>query len=410
LTGAAAPRRVLVTADAVGGVWTHAVGLARGLEGRGVEVLLAVLGPAPDAARRADAAGLRVEATGLGLEWRDRAGPLARDARRALLALERRFRPDVVHANGFREAAAGFAAPVLVGAHSCVRTWWRACRGGDPPAGEWGPYERGVREGLAAAGLLVAPTAAFLAAFREAWGASTLPPARAVPNGLDPDDAPAAPKRPFVLAAGRLWDEAKGVATLAEAAPGLPWPVLVAGDGPGPAGEGVRRLGRLPSAELRALMAGAAVFAAPARYEPFGLAALEAAAAGCALVLGDVPTLRELWDGAARFVPPGDPGALRRALLDLIGDEGERTRLGALARERARTFTQERMVEGYLGAYAELLNERALTPTLSLCEGEGARGDARTAGFAPSPSARRREALPRGAGVRAAPGPPEAAA
>jgi glycosyltransferase involved in cell wall biosynthesis len=353
LTGAAAPRRVLVTADAVGGVWTHAVGLARGLEGRGVEVLLAVLGPAPDAARRADAAGLRVEATGLGLEWRDRAGPLARDARRALLALERRFRPDVVHANGFREAAAGFAAPVLVGAHSCVRTWWRACRGGDPPAGEWGPYERGVREGLAAAGLLVAPTAAFLAAFREAWGASTLPPARAVPNGLDPDDVPAAPKRPFVLAAGRLWDEAKGVATLAEAAAGLPWPVLVA---------------------------------------------------------GDMPTLRELWDGAARFVPPGDPGALRRALLDLIGDEGERTRLGALARERARTFTQERMVEGYLGAYAELLNERALTPTLSLCEGEGARGDARTAGFAPSPSARRREALPRGAGVRAAPGPPEAAA
>jgi glycogen synthase len=405
---AAAPRRVLVTADAVGGVWTHAVGLARGLEGRGVEVLLAVLGPAPDAARRADAAGLRVEATGLGLEWRDRAGPLARDARRALLALERRFRPDVVHANGFREAAAGFAAPVLVGAHSCVRTWWRACRGGDPPAAEWGAYERGAREGLAAAGLLVAPTAAFLAAFREAWGASTLPPARVVPNGLDLEKVAPASKRSFVLAAGRLWDEAKGVATLAEAAAGLPWPVLVAGDGP--AGEGVRHLGRLPSAELRALMAGAAVFAAPARYEPFGLAALEAAAAGCALVLGDVPTLRELWDGAARFVPPGDPGALRRALLDLIGDEGERTRLGALARERARTFTQERMVEGYLGAYAELLNGRALTPTLSLCEGEGARGDARTAGFAPSPSARRREALPRGAGVRAAPGPPEAAA
>ena len=366
------PRRVLVTADAVGGVWTHALELARGLGERDVEVLLAVLGPAPDEGRRAEAAGvpgLRVEATGLPLEWQDRAGPLPCEARRTLLALERGFRPDLVHANGYREAAAGFAAPVLVGAHSCVRTWWRACRGGEPPADEWGAYERGVREGLAAAGLLVAPTQAFLEEFRGAWG--RLPPApRVVPNGLDLPPAPAIPKRPFVLAAGRLWDEAKGVAALAEAAPGLPWPVLVAGDGP--SGEGVRHLGRLPPAELRALMAEAAVFAAPARYEPFGLAILEAAASGCALVLGDVPTLRELWGGAARFVSRNEPGALAGALLGLTGDEAERERLGAAAREQARAFARGRMVEGYLEVYAELVGGGVLAPSPAIA-GEGAR-------------------------------------
>jgi glycosyltransferase involved in cell wall biosynthesis len=211
-----------------------------------------------------------------------------------------------------------------------------------------------VREGLAAAGLLVAPTRAFLDDFRDAWG--RLPPARVVPNGLDLTP-PNVPKRPFVLAAGRLWDEAKGVATLAEAVRHLPWPVLVAGDG-GPAGEGVRHLGRLQPAELRALMAEAAVFAAPARYEPFGLAVLEAAASGCALVLGDIPTLRELWGGggAARFVSQNEPGggALAAALLDLAGDGAGRERLGAAARERARALTRGRMVEGYLAAYADL--------------------------------------------------------
>jgi glycosyltransferase involved in cell wall biosynthesis len=274
----------------------------------------------------------------------------------------------VAHVNGYREAAAGFAAPVLVGAHSCVRTWWRACRGGDPPA-EWDAYAEGVREGLAAAGVLVAPTRAFLDDFRDAWG--RLPLTRLVPNGLDlpPSNVP---KRPFVLAAGRLWDEAKGVATLAEAARHLPWPVLVAGDGP--AGEGLHHLGRLPPAELRALMAEAAVFAAPARYEPFGLAVLEAAASGCALVLGDIPSLRELWGGAARFVSRNEPDALRlrRALLDLIGNEAARERLGAAARERARAFTRDRMVEGYLEVYAGLLGKGVVTPSPAIA-GEGAR-------------------------------------
>lgn len=351
------PRRVLMTADAVGGVWTHALELCRGLAAREVEILLAVLGPAPDEARRAEAAavpGLRLAVADLPLEWQDRAGPLGREARRVLLALEAGFGPDVVHANGgYREAAAGFAAPVLVGAHSCVRTWWRACRGGDPPAAGWDAYGRGVRGGLAAAGGLVAPTAAFLGDLRAAWG--RLPPARVVPNGLDLA-APVVAKRPFVLAAGRLWDEAKGVATLAEAAPRLPWPVLVAGDAPpGGAGEGLRHLGRLPPADLRALMAEAAVFAAPARYEPFGLAVLEAAASGCALVLGDIPTLRALWDGAARLVPPGDADALAAALLGLAGNAGERARMGAAARERASALTRARMVEGHLAAHADLL-------------------------------------------------------
>lgn len=346
-----------MTADAVGGVWTYALELARGLAAQGTEILLAVIGPEPEISQRAEAAtidGLSLATTGLELEWRDRAGPLTPGQARVLLALEQEFRPDLVHCNGFREAAAGFAAPVLVVAHSCVATWWRACRGEDMPS-EWAAYARGVRAGLAAADAVVTPTKAFLWDFSEAWG--PLRSAQVVHNGLDPTPLAATGRQGVILAAGRLWDEAKNVEALTAAAPALPWPVHVAGEPPRDSRERcVRYLGRLPRDELRRRMAEAAIFAAPARYEPFGLAILEAAAAGCALVLGRQASLVELWDGAARFVPAGDPGALRETLLDLIANPGELARLGVGARRRAAEFGRGRMVEGYRARYAELLH------------------------------------------------------
>ena len=354
------PRRVLMTTDAVGGVWTYSLELARGLSKAGVEVMLVVVGPAPSEAQRAEAIavpGLVLVVPGLELEWQDRAGPLGTSARQRLLGLARAFRPDLVHCNGYREAAAGFRAPVVLAAHSCVRTWWRACRAEDLPP-DWSAYAEGVRSGLAAAATLVAPSEAFLAEFRAAWDPVQRP--RVVRNGLDVDSHPGVKRREAILAAGRLWDEAKNVSALAAIAPDLPWPVQLAGELP-PEGVGgpVEWLGRLDRAELLQAMGEASIFVAPVRYEPFGLAILEAASAGCALVLGNVPSLVELWGDAARFVPPLDGQALRRALLDLIGDREALQRAQAAARHRARAFRRQRMVGEYLALYAEVLPQGA---------------------------------------------------
>src|SRR5439155_1168938 len=73
-------------------------------------------------------------------------------------------------------------------------------------------------------------------------------------------------------------------------------------------------VGQIGSLALRRLYAEASIYAWPARYEPFGLSVLEAALSGCALVLGDIPSLRELWEGAAWFVPADDDGALAAAI------------------------------------------------------------------------------------------------
>jgi glycosyltransferase involved in cell wall biosynthesis len=99
-------------------------------------------------------------------------------------------------------------------------------------------------------------------------------------------------------------------------------------------------------------MARAAVYALPARYEPFGLSALEAGLAGCALVLGDVPSLREVWGDAALFVAPDDPRQLADAFRTLAADDEYRAALGNRARARALAYTPERMAAGYLDAYA----------------------------------------------------------
>jgi glycosyltransferase involved in cell wall biosynthesis len=356
-----------MTADAVGGVWAYALELARALAAHGAEVHVATMGPRPGAARRAEAAaaGVRLHESDWALEWADDPWDDVDRAGEWLLALERRLAPDVVHLNGYAHGALPWRAPALVAAHSCVCSWWRAVRGEDaPPA--WDRYRDRVARGLAGAGAVVAPTRAMAGALAGHYGGRVTAlggaaPARVVPNGRRAGAYPPGPKEPLVLTAGRLWDEAKNVRAVAAAAGGHAWPAYVAGDGAPPAGAGggwragggrVRWLGALAPAELAAWMARAAAYALPARYEPFGLSALEAGLAGCALVLGDVPSLREVWGDAALFVAPDAPAQLACALRTFDADPGYRAELGARARARALTYTPERMALGYLDAYA----------------------------------------------------------
>jgi glycogen synthase len=355
----ARPRRVLMTADAVGGVWHYALELARGLAGSDIEVVLAVLGPAPAPEQALAAAaidGLTLVHGGVALEWMPGAGRDLDTAGSWLLDLEKTFAPDLIHLNGFAHATLSWRVPTVVVAHSCVLTWWRAVHDEDAPA-DWADYRRRTRAGLRAADLVVAPTRAFLEQVQALYG--PLRRTRCIWNGCGPFEAPATAKEPLIFAAGRVWDKGKNLQALAATAHRLAWPLAVAGAGAPQQGNGDRApwLGPLSAEAIRRWYARAAVFVLPARYEPFGLAALEAAMARCALVLGDIPTLRELWDGAALFVPPDDPDELVSALNALAEDPKLRSLLGDLARSRAEGYSAARMTAGYLDAYAGLLAE-----------------------------------------------------
>jgi glycosyltransferase involved in cell wall biosynthesis len=187
--------------------------------------------------------------------------------------------------------------------------------------------------------------------------------ARVIHNGIDfADPISLGPTRrlPIAVAAGRMWDEAKDLHTLAQAAAGLQWNVYVAGelispDGRGEAADSMHCLGRLPSDDMRRWLSRACVFVHPARYEPFGLAVLEAARCGCALVLSDIPALKELWDGAAMFVPAGNPRALRDALREVLANSAMCQKLASQAHTRAAQFSAQHMARQYVEAYRELL-------------------------------------------------------
>ena len=355
----AGPGRVLMTTDTVGGIWSYALDLATGLAEVGARTVLATMGPAPSGAQRADAAavpGLILEVSSFRLEWMPDAEAGVRRAGDWLLQLERVHAPDLVHLNGYAHAALSWRAPRIVVAHSCVRSWWRAVRGRQPPQ-PWDAYACTVASGLAAADLVIAPTAAHLREIEAIYGRR--PGARVIHNGVDANLYRCEPKRDLIFSAGRVWDEAKNVRALDAVAPRLAWPVILAGDWRPPEGGGeppsqLLCLNVLERAQVRDWLASASIYASPARYEPFGLSALEAALSGCALVLGDIPTLRELWSDAALFVPPDDHDALRAALADLIERPALRDCYARAARARGLGYSLARMTEAYLDAYALL--------------------------------------------------------
>jgi glycosyltransferase involved in cell wall biosynthesis len=111
----------------------------------------------------------------------------------------------------------------------------------------------------------------------------------------------------------------------------------------------------LSTKELSSWYSRASIYALPARYEPFGLSVLEAALSGCALVLGDIPSLREIWGDAAIFVPPDDRDAIASAINTLITDSFQRHQLAEMARMRALEFTPQRMAARYLKTYQDLI-------------------------------------------------------
>ncbi|XXX74560.1 glycosyltransferase family 4 protein [Sorangium sp. So ce134] len=360
-----APGSLLMTADTVGGVFSYALELARALAERGVRTSLAAMGgplsgPQREAAGRVP--GLAVFESSFRLEWMDDPWNDVARAGDWLLEIEERVRPDVIHLNGYAHGALGFRAPKLVVAHSCVLSWWAAVLGGEAPP-EYDRYRREVARGLAAASAVVAPTQAMLDALVRHHGAlAPLACARAavIPNAADPDRFAPGPKDDVILAVGRLWDQAKNIAALGEVAPRLPWPIQVAGSDVHPGGgsrplPSLEHLGVLSPSGVAAALARASIYAHPARYEPFGLSVLEAALSGCALVLGDIPSLREVWRDAALYVDPGDTEALRRALQALIDDPGRRREMASRARARAFDFSPRRMARRYLHLYGELL-------------------------------------------------------
>jgi glycogen synthase len=200
----------------------------------------------------------------------------------------------------------------------------------------------------------------------------TLRSASVIHNGRAPAlFNPYISKQETTVTLGRLWDSGKNVSLLLKRE--MPGSVSIVGCDRHPdlqnhsfVAETIRpNISLEPHQDERQItqtLARAKIYAATSQYEPFGLAPVEAALSRCAIVANDIPSFRELWEGAAIFFRNNDPDSLAETLERVQRDRALRLSQGNMALRRARQFyTADRMVAGYKDLYQKLAPAEALS-------------------------------------------------
>jgi glycogen synthase len=224
-----------------------------------------------------------------------------------------------------------------------------------------------VVKGLQGADSVVTPSRWMLGALEQHYG--NVPQGLVIYNGRNPGlFNPHVSKDDLVLAVGRVWDKGKNVSLLMDHSHNVP--VWIAGTEEHPEtgvrtnadrGRGVRFLGKLGQAALQQVFSRASMYAATSQYEPFGLAPVEAAFSRCAMVVNDIPSLRELWGETVCYFRRNDAEDLARYIEELQGNRELRMTYANLAYRRARQrFTAERMVNDYVSLYKTLVSAGAV--------------------------------------------------
>lgn len=118
-----------------------------------------------------------------------------------------------------------------------------------------------------------------------------------------------------------------------------------------PLGERVKRVGFVPRHDLLALYAGATIVCLPSLEEGFGLTALEAMAAGTAVLASDNSAMAEVGGDAVVAVPATEPDEWAGAIDSLLVDDERRADLVVAGRTRAAEYTWERTAALTINAY-----------------------------------------------------------
>jgi glycosyltransferase involved in cell wall biosynthesis len=306
--------------------------------------------------------------TAFKLEWMQESAADLESSAEFLLRVITETKPDLLHSNQYCYGALRCDVPKVVVAHSDVVSWWIAVHGQEPKPGGWiDHYRETVTRGVEGADAVVGVTRWMLGRIERHYAHPRL--GLVIYNGRSRDlFLPETPKEEFALSVGRLWDQAKQMNLLSEIS--SPIPLFIAGAEEHPEGRaggakhnalGVKFLGVQQQEEMRELYACAAVYVAASCYEPFGLAALEAALSGCAILVNDIETFREVWGDAALYFERNSAQDLERKLYALQSDKGLREHYSQRVLRRAgERYAADRMVREYLDLYKVLCGSKVL--------------------------------------------------
>lgn len=358
--------KILMTTDAVGGVWHYSIDLAACLLKEKIEVAMVCTGPEPlstqlETVKKLQKKGLAFYHSPYQLEWMDNPWAEVDQADEWIKDIVKAEKPSLLHFNSYAPASLDWVLPVVLVAHSCVASWWQMVKQEALPR-RYERYFKTVQSAFQKSDVVIFPSRGLLESCKELYGPISNP--RVIYNGLaiplaDPLYEISS-KRPVLFSMGRLWDEAKNIVTLLKAAPFIAGEIFIAGskvdNTPSPAN--VRFLGELSRQQILNWLKLSAVYVLPVKYEPFGLSFLEAASCRCALVGGDIPTLREIWGYSMSYAPTDDHVELARICNHLLDHPLESRKKGEEAYQIAKKYTLSRKADHYMIVYGSLTQEQ----------------------------------------------------
>jgi glycogen synthase len=351
--------KVLMTTDNISGIWTYATDLARGLKSMGVTVILVITGNPLTADQKHQLNGIRYYHGVFKQEWMNDPWEDMAAVSKWLMDIYHANRPDLVHLNAYCFGSLPWQVPVMISLHSCKLTWWDAVKKEKPPP-SLDTYYRHVRNGIRAADMVIAPTNSVMKAAEAYYG--PFKNKKVIYNGRSRNAFFTTTKEKIIFTIGRPGEEAKNIKLIMEAAPHIQFPIYIAGEDitwkdktlPG----NVHMEGYLSPAEVASRLARAAIYLLPSRYEPLGYTFLEAALSSCALVGGDIPSLREIWTNAMLYADPDDASHLARIVNRLMKSPGCIEKWGYKASYRAQFFNLDSMLDKYLSIYTLMIQHK----------------------------------------------------
>lgn len=369
----------------VGGIAAHAEGLATAMARAGHEVVVFTLHH-PGAPSDTVVEGVRVLRAHTDLPWIPDHDIVARmaSANHQLVQLAVQlgeWRPDVVHAHDWLAAWAGDTLKTLwtVPLVATIHATERGRHGGHLPPGQPAAINA-IEWWLTYQAAEVICCSAFMR--NEVIDGFELPPDKVhlVPNGVDPaawsPRPPVPPREPLVVAWGRVQYE-KGFQVLTAAMAQLRHRVpgvrcVIAGRGSylpelqlqldlEGVGDLVHLAGFVPDDELRRLLHVAGCAVIPSLYEPFGIVALEAMAAGAPVVAARTGGLAEIVDGtgAALLFEPGNANDLADRIAEILTSPDTAAALCARAADLlSDRYSWDAISAGTVAVYREAISTR----------------------------------------------------
>lgn len=360
--------KILMTTDTVGGVWHYSIDLVSALLEEEIEVLLLAMGPMPSTGQQEEVkkhqkSGLSFFYKPYKLEWMEEPWEEVSQAGSWMKEIVDKEKPDLIHFNNFGQVDLGWEIPVVLVAHSCVVSWWQSVKKTPLPTQYQFYFER-VKKAFQKADSIIFPSYSLLEDCRKIYGNIDDPVV--IYNGLHFSrgkfwsEAENYSKRSHLFSMGRLWDEAKNVDLLLRAAPYIAGNIYIAGEKEKdyPCPKNVHFLGRLNRNQVFHWLKISGIYVLPVKYEPFGLSFLEAASCRCALVGGDIPSLREIWGESMSYVDPGNFQDLAQQCNKLLMDGQYLRQKKEEAYQKAKNYSLKKKKQNYVQVYRKLMIKR----------------------------------------------------